>query len=387
MSDPYPMLADMRETAPAVVVENRGFRMWLLTRYEDACRVLADPAFGKDIVSHRRNVVKQNMLRPSGMARIPHESRRSLLDRDGEDHRRLRSIFRGVFTPTGLAGFQSRIEQIVDELLDSFDVGECVDVIARLARPFSATFIGELLGVPADRREGFPLWANEMLTGTSNEEIAAGGQKLYEFALQMIDLKRREPGDDLFTLLLRTHESGLLDGDELASTYVALLVGGTEPTSAIGSGVLLLLSRPDQMMRLRTDPSLMEECVEEIVRYEPPFRLLPPRFSDRPLELDGMTIPAGELILISPALVNRDPTLFADPDNFDVTRRPKGHLGFGHGPHYCLGAELGRLETKIALHAFISRFPASRLALAPEQADWRPGTFMRRLDNLPVVLG
>jgi cytochrome P450 len=387
MRDPYPVLAAMRETAPAVAVENRGFRMWLLTRYEDACQVLSDPAFGKDIVLHRKKIAKQNMLRPSGMARIPHESRRSLLDRDGEDHRRLRAILRGVFTPARLAGFQSRIERIADELLDGLEAGERVDVIARYARPFPATVIGELLGVPAGEREGFPLWANELLTGTSNDEIAEGGQRLYDFALRMIDLKRREPGDDLFTRLLRTHESGVIDGDELASTYIALLIGGTEPTSTIGIGLLLLLNRPDLMMRLTRNPRLMEDCVEELVRYEPPFRLLPPRFSDRPLELDGMTIPAGELILISPALVNRDPAYFPDPDDFDLGRRPKGHLGFGHGPHYCLGAELGRLETRIGLRTFLTRFPASRLALAPDQAQWRPGTFMRRLDNLPVLLG
>jgi cytochrome P450 len=388
MSDPYPMLAAIRESAPAVAVENRGFRMWLLTRYADACRVLADPEFGKDIVLHRRKVAGQNLLRPSGgLVRIPHESRRSLLDRDGEDHRRLRAIFRGVFAPSRLAGFQPRIERIAGELLDGLEPGECVDVIARFARPFAAGFIGELAGVPAGERDGYPLWANEMLTGASSEAIAEGGLKLHEFALKMIDLKLREPGDDLFTQLLRTQESGVIDRDELASTYIALLVGGTEPTSAIGIGLLLLLNRPQAAARLLADPSLMAQCVEEIVRYEPPFRLLPPRFSDRPLELDGMTIPAGELILISPALVNHDPAYFPDPDEFDLDRRPKGHLGFGHGPHYCLGAELGRLEIGIALQAFLTRFPASLLALAPEQAAWRPGTFMRRLDNLPVLLG
>jgi cytochrome P450 len=388
MHDPYPMLASIRDTGPAVVVENRGFRMWVITRYEDGRRILADSTFCKDIVLHRKKVVAQNLERATGSVHLPHASRRSVLDRDGADHRRLRSLLSGTFTASRLAEYRPHVERLAHELLDRLAPGSHVDVIAEFARPLSATFIADLVGLPEDERNGFPIWENAMLTGSSNEEVTDGGQQLYELALRMIELKRREPEDDLYTQLLRAHdEDGLLDDDELASMYIVLLVGGSEPTSAIGNGLLLLLSHPDALARIREDPCLIPGCVEEILRYESPFRLLPPRFSDHPLELDGITVPAGELILISPAAANRDPLRFPDPDCFDLERNPKGHLGFGHGAHYCLGAELGRLETTIALRAFTARFPNSRLDIQPEQADWRPGTFMRRLDTLPVTLG
>jgi cytochrome P450 len=388
MHDPYPMLTELREAGPATVVENNGFRMWVVTRYRDVVRILADPAFGKDIVGRRRQVVAQCMVRPERRARLPHASRRSALDRDGEDHRRLRAVLGFMFSPTRLADYRPRITRIAGDLLDRIPTGGPVDLIARFARPLSATFISDVLGVPEGERDGFPLWETAMLTAPVVKEIEEAGQNLYEFALRMIDLKRREPGDDVFTRLLRLHDDdGTLDDDELASTYIVLLVGGSEPTSAIGNGLWLLLSNPDQLATLRADPGLLAGCVEEILRYESPFRMLPPRISDRPLELDGVTIPPGEMILVSIAAANRDPDRFADPDRFDLTHVAKGHLGFGHGAHRCIGAELGRLETTIALRAFLDRFPASRLAVAADEVQWRPGTFMRRLDNLPAWVG
>lgn len=388
MHDPYPALAALREAGPAAVVENNGFRMWVVTRYRDAVRVLADPAFGKDIVQRRREVVTQCMVRPERRARLPHASRRSVLDRDGEDHRRLRAVLGGMFSPARLSEYRPALERLAADLLDRLPTGGPVDLIGRFARPLSATFIADVLGVPADDRDGFPRWETAMLTAPVIKEIEEAGQNLYDFALRMIDRKRRKPADDVFTTLLRLHdEDATLDDDELASTYIVLLVGGSEPTSAIGNGLLLLLTNPDQMAALRAEPGLLAGCVEEILRYESPFRMLPPRISDQPLELDGVTIPAGELILVSIAAANRDPDRFADPDRFDLTHLAKGHLGFGHGAHRCIGAELGRLETTIALREFVTRFPASRLAVPPDEVQWRPGTFMRRLDNLPVLLG
>ncbi|HEX8867572.1 MAG TPA: cytochrome P450, partial [Lentzea sp.] len=302
MHDPYPALRALREAGPAAVVENNGFRMWVLTRYEDVRRLLADPSFTKDLVLHRKRVVEQSMVRPERRARLPHAVRRSALDRDGVDHRRLRAVLGGVFGASRMAEYRPRIEEIAHDLLDGFPVGEPVDLVGRFARPLATTFISELVGVPEGDRDGFPFWENDMLTAPVIADIEAAGQNLYEFALRLIALKRREPADDLFTELIRMHdEDGRLDDDELASTYVVLLVGGTEPGSAIGNGLFLLLSDPGQMTALRADPSRYDACVEEVLRFESPFRMLPPRFSEEPLELDGITIPAGELVLASVA--------------------------------------------------------------------------------------
>lgn len=388
MHDPYPMLTALRDTGPAAVAEVNGLRMWLVTRYHDVKRVLADPAFSKDIVQHRKRVMRQCVLHPERIAKMPLASRRSLLDRDGADHKRLRALLSGQFSPARVAGYRPRIEQITDELLDRLPVGEPVDLVNQFARPLVTTFISEVFGVPEGEREGFPVWENDMLTAPSKAGIEEATRKLHELALRLVEIKRREPGDDVFTLLLRKHdEDGVLDHDELASTFLVLLVGGSEPTSAIGNGLLHLLSNPSQLAAVRADPSRYAACVDEVLRYESPFRMLAPRLAERAVELDGVTIPAGELVMASVAAANRDPVRFADPERFDVTRDARGHLGFGHGPHRCLGSELGRLETTIALRALVERFPGSRLAVPPDQVRWRPGMFMRRLDSLPAVLG
>jgi cytochrome P450 len=385
--DPYPILAGIREESPAAVVEINGLRMWLVTRYEDARQVLADPASKKDLVAHRRRIAMQCLISPARRARLPHAMRRSLLDRDGADHRRLAQMLHGYFGPEQVAQYRPTLQRIVNQILDELPVGEPLDLVAELARPFVVTFICDLFGVPGDERDEFPDWENEMLTGTSIEEVEHGGRQLYDLALRLIDVKRQHPGDDIFTHLVRLHDQhGALDTDELASTFVTLLDGGAEAMHAIGIGLLLLLSHPDQVAALSSDPSLLAGCVDEILRYESPFKMLPPRFSLERREFDGLTIPAGELVAVSAASANRDPARFPDPERFDITRAPKGHLAFGHGPHHCPGARVARAMMEIALGSFVERFPDSRLLVPADQVRWRAGQFMRRLNNLPAVL-
>ncbi|GHH28259.1 cytochrome P450 [Amycolatopsis oliviviridis] len=386
-ADPYGVLRDVCDKAPAAQVEVNGFRMWAVTGYDDIRKILANPGMCKDIVEHRKKVVPRSIIRPEYSAKLASESRRSLLDRDGPDHRRLRSQLTGEFSATRLAGLRPSIESTTAALLDRFDPGEETDLIADYALPLATTVLADLLGLPETERGGFPHWQMSMLTGESVSEVEDGANRLHQLALRMIALKRREPGDDLLTRLLRIHDEGGLDADELASTYVVLFIGGSEPATAIGTGLALLLDRPEVVERLLASPELFKDAVEEIVRYESPFKVLPPRFSDEPTVLDGVTIPAGELILTAPSAANRDPDRFDDPDTFDIDRDTRGHLGFGHGPHRCLGAELGRLETEIALRAFLTRFPRTRPTGPLSELAWRPGSFMRRLHSLPVVLG
>ena len=384
---PYAVFDGLRDTAPAVPVQVNGFRMWVVTGYADARTSLADPSACKDIVQHRKRVVPQSILRPDHSAKLAHRSRRSLLDRDGADHRRLRAQLSGEFSSTRVARLRPAIERTATALLDRLPLGEPVDLVAAYARPLVTTVLADLLGLPAHEREGFPGWQMSMLTGNSVAEAEDGAHRLHELALRMIELKKNEPGDDLFTRLLRIHEvEGSMDVDELASTFVVLLIGGSEPATAIGTGLALLLDRPDTVRKLLASPDLFGPAVEEIVRYESPFKLLPPRFSEKPLEVSGVSIPAGEMIAVSPGAANRDPARFPDPDTFDIERDTRGHLGFGHGTHRCLGAGLGRLETETALRTLITRFPRTRLAAPFADLTWRPGSFMRRLDGLPAIL-
>ncbi|QKV74058.1 cytochrome P450 [Amycolatopsis sp. Hca4] len=385
---PYAVFDRLRESAPAVPVQVNGFRMWTVTGYADVRALLADPGMGKDLVQHRRRLVAQSRLRADHSARMAHRSRRSLLDRDGPDHRRLRAQLSGEFSTARVASRRPAVEAAATALLDRLPLGEPVDLIAAYARPLATTVLADLVGLPEEERGEFPDWQMSMLTGSSVAEVENGARCLYELALRMIEVKKREPADDLFTRLLRIHEDdGGLDVDELASTYVVLLIGGSEPATAIGTGLALLLDRPDQVEKLIAAPELFGPAVEEIVRFESPFKLLPPRFSAEPVDIGGVKIPAGELITVSPGAANRDPEHFPDPDTFDIERDTRGHLGFGHGAHRCLGASLGRLETEVALRALILRYPRTRLVTAPAELTWRPGSFMRRLDNLPAVLG
>jgi len=240
--------------------------------------------------------------------------------------------------------------------------------------------------VPPDARHDFPAWETALLTAPSKAEVEDAARQWQRFAGEMIAWKRARPGDDLLTELVRAADAGGLDGDELTSMIPFLLTAGTEPASLIANAVLVLLSHPRELARLRENPDLMAACVEEVLRFESPFRMLVPRFTDHPVELAGVTIPAGELLLISAGAANRDPARFPDPDRFDITRDAHGHLGFSHGVHRCLGAELGRLETAVALTTLFAGYPDTELAGTAADVTWRPGMFMRRLDSLPVVL-
>lgn len=386
MQDPYLELAHLRSEHAAVPVENNGFRMWVVTRYDDVRNILADRAVGKDLVKHRRRIVQQTVVREDRRAKLPRALGRSMLDQDGSDHRRLRGLVTRYFTPKQLDAFRPRIEAAADRLLDSLPVGEPVDFITAYARPFSADCVSELLGVPEGSRDGFPEWDNAILTGTSIEEIEEAGRKIYDFANQMIELKRAEPQDDIITELVRAGANGALDDIELVSMVVLMLVAGLEPASALSSGMLILLNHPDQLSALRAEPALLPDAVDEILRYETPFRMLTPRRLDEPMYLDGVTIPAGELLLICTGSANRDPDRFADPDRFDIRRCPKGHLGFSHGAHKCLGSALGKMESAIGLEKLLTRFREIKLAVPPDSVAWRPGTSMRRLHSLPLIM-
>ena len=384
--DPYPLLAMLREQAPAVAIENNGYRMWLVTRHDDVRRLLADRSVVRDLIAHRHEINQNCIVRPMPRAHLPQGSRRSFFDRDGEDHHRLRGLVGNVFTPARLERFRTKLDRLVAELLDGLPVGEPFDLMARYCRPIAITMIGDLVGIPEDSREGIPILATEMVTSPVIAEIEQAARLLYGFAVEMAALKRAEPAEDLFTELLKLREQDLMSEEELTSTYILMLVGGSEPATAIGNGVVTLLRYPEQLAGLLAEPAGFEEAAEEVIRFESPFRLLPPRYTTEQVELEGVTIPAGELVLFSPAAANRDPARYPDPDTFDAQRCPRGHLGFGHGPHRCVGNALGRMETSIGLRELFRRYPRIQLAQPFEEADWRPGKFMRRLDTLPVLI-
>lgn len=384
LRNPYPILTSLQSEAPAFQMEGNGFRMWVITRHDDVRRILKSPAIKKDVVGTRKERVMHSMVRAERKARIPARSRRSLLDRDGNDHHRLRGLIQHAFQRDRIAALRPRICELADELISALPSSGLIDVHNQFALPMATGIVSELAGVPPEFRQHFPPLVSNMLTGSSVEAVEEAGENLYQFALALIDEIRKRPSDNLFSRLISLYDDGRMDEDELASMFVVLLVGGLEPATAISNGIMLLLSHPEQRDRLIIDPQMMDNCVEEILRYESPFRMLPPRYCEEPIDLDGVTIPAKEMIIFCIASANRDPSLIENGDHFDISRVKIPHLSFGHGPHRCIGAELGRVETGESIAAFLRRFPRAEMAVALDSVTWRPTTFLRRLDSLPV---
>jgi cytochrome P450 PksS len=359
--------------------------MWVVTRYDDARMILNDRAFGKDLVKVR-DTIKHCLVRPEKHAKLPRPLRRSMFEQDGATHRRLRGLLNNVFTRERMSESRPQVERIADELLDGLAVGEPVDLVRSFTRPLATNFLSDLVGVPKGSRDQFPDWENSILTATSAEEASEAGRLMYAFCREMVELKRAQPRDDLFTRLVEAEREGKLDEEELVATVFLLLIGGVEPTSAIANATFTLLTHPAELARLLDDPSLLPGCVEEVLRYETSFRILPPRHCPHAVQLDGVTIPAHELVIVANSAANRDPSVFENPHTFDITRPSRRHLAFGYGPHRCLGAELGRLEMTVALGKLFERFPHTRLAEPADKLRWRPATFLRRLESLPVLL-
>ena len=387
MQDPYPDLAAYRETGSAVAVENGGFRMWLVCGYDEARSLLADPATKRDVIKNRDQLIEQTLVRPERKPHIPRALRVGMIDRDGEDHRRLRGVISRHFTAARVAERRERVELVADRLLRGIETDGPVDLIERLCLPLAATIVEDLLGLAPGAEPEFPNWVNDMLTGDSPEAAEAGAGNLLGFTRRIIDAARATPGDDMTHELIAAAEDGVLEEIELESTVALLLIAGMEPASTLGSAIYTLLTHPEELAALRADPRLLAGCVEEAIRFEGPFRMLPPRYREEPYRVGDVTIPAGEFILISSAAASRDPRRYPDPERFDIRRDARGHLGFSHGVHRCLGAELGRLEVTAGLERLLAHFSEISLAVPPEQARWRPGTFMRRLYRLPVTLG
>jgi cytochrome P450 len=385
--DPYPALAACRAESAAIPIENGGFRMWLVTGYDNVRRTLADPAMRRDMVRNRKEVVDKKLIRPDLKARKPRALRRSMLDHDGDDHKRLKSVVLKHFSPAKLTELRAKVELLADDLLGRLPVGVPVDLVQRYAIPVTSTIMSDLMGVPEGSRDDYPAWVNDMISSAVISDIESAARQLSRFCKELVELKRAEPREDMASDLVCAAREGKMDEQELEGTIGIMLVGGMEPYSAISSGILTLLNHPTQLEALLAEPRLLPGCVDEILRYESPFRIVPPRYAEQPYEVGGVTIPAHEFILLSIGAANRDPERFRDPDIFDIERDTRGHLAFSHGTHRCLGAELGKLELTIAISKLFDRFPNASLAIPQDQVKWRFGTFMRRLDSLPVILG
>jgi cytochrome P450 len=373
----------LRQDSPVTqAVTPRGMPFWLVTRYEDAKVVLADPTTTKSA-----DVIRQLTVRDSrshyAPALVAH-----MLNSDPPRHSRLRKLVSKAFTPGMIDKLRPRVEQITDSLLDEMAGHDQVDLLDALAFPLPITVICELLGVPPQDRADFRTWSNILMSADEWEKVASASRTMSAYLGAMIGELRAHPDDTMMSALIQaTDEGDQLTENELVAMAFLLLIAGHETTvNLIGNGVYALLRNPDQLALLKADPSLLPGAVEEVLRLDSPVDLTTLRITTAPIQVGAVVIPAEQVVMVSLVSANRDLDRFDDPDRLDITRKAAGHLAFGHGIHYCLGAPLARMEGRIAIGKLLDRFP--RLALAGDAADlrWRFSTLIHGLESLPVLV-
>ena len=378
-SDPYSAHARLRARHPvAPVIMPGGMPAWLVTGYPQARAALADPRLLK---------------LPKGWRPEPDSLLAALelhmLSSDPPDHERLRKLVNKAFTPRRVEQLRPRIAAITEELLDDMSAQRDVDLLASFAFPLPITVICELLGVPVADRDQFRAWSATIVSDTVSPGVfQADATAMIGYFRALLAARRREPADDMLSALITARDNtDRLSENELLSMAFLLMVAGHETTvNLIASGMLALLLHPGELTRLRADRSLLGAAVEELLRYVNPVNNATLRFAGEPVELGGMPIGPGEVVLVSLAGADRDPARYPHPDRLDLGRESGGHVAFGHGIHYCLGAPLARLEAEIAFGGLLGRYPDMMLAVSPDELRWRPSTLIHGLESLPVRL-
>ncbi|MDQ1465947.1 MAG: hypothetical protein QOH10_362 [Actinomycetota bacterium] len=392
--NPFPLFAQVRRLgAVHAVTLADGHDAYLVVRHAEARAALNDPRLSKDMQAALESggeVVAEGLPGPVFA--------RHMLVVDPPDHTRLRRLVAAAFSVRRIEGLRPHVQAIIDDLLDAIAArGEDtrVDLVESFAFPLPFTVICELLGVPESERAELGHELTVLLEPTSTPDEYARAKRASDAVVrmlgQLVETKQRAPGDDLVSALISARDGDeRLNQRELLSTIFQLIVAGHDTTaSLIGNSVVALLRHPDQLAALRGDPGKISAAIEEFLRYDAPVPHSTFRYALEPVEIGGVTIPAGAQVIINLAAANRDEGHNANPESLDVERPGVRHLAFGHGIHFCLGAPLARMEGHLALDALLHRFPYLRLAVPDEQLHWGhgDGLVLRGLSELPVILG
>jgi hypothetical protein len=384
--NPYPHYVRMRAADPVHLTQHG---MYVASRHADITVVLRDKRFGKDYPDRmKRRYGPKAMEEP-----VFRNFALTMLQQDPPDHTRLRGLVVKAFTARRVEDMRPRIQAIVDENLDRIIPQGKMDLIEDFAFRLPVTVICDMLGIPEEHREMFYTGARgsgrilEPVPMTPEEvQQANAGQAMTKMYFdQLFDLRRKNPGDDLTTQLLQAEEEGSkLSNEELYANIVLLFGAGHETTvNLIGNGLLALFRNPDQLALLKAKPELIGNAIEEFLRYDSSVQMTG-RTTLEDVELGGKHIAKGESVLCLLGSANHDPAVYADhPERLDITRPNVKPLSFGGGIHFCLGAQLARIEAEIAINSLIRRIPELRLDDA-ENPEWRPSFVLRGLKQLPA---
>ena len=385
--NPYPHYERMRSTDP---VHLTPLGVYVCSRHAEASLVVRDKRFGKDYVERTIRRYGPKIMDEPVFRSMSHW----MLQQDPPDHTRLRGLVVKAFTARRVEDMRPRIQQIVDETLDRIIPQGKMDLIEDFAFRLPVTIICDMLGIPEEHREVFynnsrdggrlldpvPLTPDEIKQGNAGNAMAA------MYFQQMFELRRKTPGDDLITQLVQAEEDGSkLSNEELTANIILLFGAGHETTvNLIGNGLLALYRNPDQLALLKARPELITNAIEEFLRYDSSVQLTGRVALEDIEDLGGKRIPKGESVLCLLGAANHDPAVYPDhPERLDITRPNVRPLSFGGGIHFCLGAQLARIEAEVAISTLLRRIPDLRLedAVNPE---WRPTFVLRGLKRLPA---
>ena len=390
LADPYPAYRTLQRHAPVFRAPPPVGRVFL-TRHADATALLRDKRFGKDLETAetlRRRFGPTATEEPS-VVELSH----MMLMRDPPNHTRLRSLVTKAFAARRVEQLRDRIRGIATRLLDAAIPNGGMDAMRDLAFPLPMLVICELLGIPEEHRQRFldrgagggALLNPGMPTRDELDRANQGTAAMRAYFGALFERRRKEPGDDLISLMVAAEEEGdRLSTDELHANVVLLFGAGHETTvNLIGNGLLSLHCNPAQWQRLRDDPAMIPNAVEELLRYECPVQAVG-RTALEPTEIGGTAIDKGEIVVALLGAVNRDPEVFDRPDELDVARKDIPILSFGGGIHYCLGAQLARIEAEIVFDELLRRVPDMQLP-TQDAPVWRPNFTLRGLETLPAT--
>ena len=374
--DPYPLYHRLREAAP---VHRTPFGLWFATRYDDCQIVLRDRRLGRG--DHQLRVNRDPRL--PGTPLFEWE-KQVMVFADPPEHTRMRGLVAKAFNPKMVNQQRERITEFVDAALDKAEAEGGMDVIADLSYPLPFWLISEMLGIPEADRDAYRAWT-EARAGIlqplfSDEALDAANKAFVEsesYLRSLVAERRGSPGDDLLSALILAEEEGgrLTEGELIANVNMIVSAGFETIMHGVANGILALARHPDQLAAVQADPALVGPAVTEILRYDNPVPLAPPRTAFEEVALGDVVVQPGETVLPVIAAANRDPARFADPDRFDIHRPDNHPVSFGGGPHICLGAALARLQLEIAIGRLLQRF--STIELLVDEPAWST-TFNRR---------
>jgi len=389
-ANPYPGYELLRREAP--VHEMEAFGVFAVSRYRDVLHLLKHPDIYSSAGMKAMMAGETGMMggvRNRGRSSVLLESD-NLIATDPPVHDKLRAVVNRGFTPRRISAMEPRIREIARDCLGSLSSSGEMDLVADLSMPLPVRVIAELLGVPPEKLRDFKRWSDAIITSatgvagdTDAEEALRTREEFLDYFAEAIAVRRKQPTGDLISTLIRAEEGegALSEGEVLAFTVLLLVAGNETTTNLLGNGLLALTEHPDQLAKVSDNPAMIPGFVEEALRYDSPVQaIFRQTLSDT--ELAGVAIPKGKMVMVLLGSANRDEDWLPGASTLDVTRELKGHIGFGFGVHFCLGASLARLEARVALEELFAH--CGKLERTTSNVEWIDSLILRGPRSLPL---